>query len=136
MERETREPQGGEASWYYLRGDETIGPLPAAELRGLFRAGKLGPETLVWRAGMKDWVPASSLGVTAATTPAPPPPPGQRAAQVGPRLSNCPIRKRIAAPPVGSPRAAAWRRSGGCRYWPSSCWLWSPSCSPRWRWSC
>ena len=82
MERETREPQGGETNWYYLRDDETIGPLPAAELRRLFRAGKLGAETLVWRAGMKDWVPASSLGVTATATPAPPPPPGKRATPV------------------------------------------------------
>lgn len=81
MERETREPQGGDANWYYLRGDETIGPLPAAELRRLFRAGKLTPETLVWRAGMQDWVPASSLGVAAAATPAPPPPPGKRTTQ-------------------------------------------------------
>ena len=83
MERETGEPQGGEANWYYLQGDETIGPLPAAELRRLFRAGKLGSETLVWRAGMKDWVPASSLGVTSPNAQAPPPPPSRRGAQTG-----------------------------------------------------
>lgn len=100
MERETGEPQGGEANWYYLQGDETIGPLPAAELRRLFRAGKLGSETLVWRAGMKDWVPASSLGVAAAATPAPPPPPGKRTSQP-------------AASPTENPDPEADRRNAG-----------------------
>ncbi len=100
MERETREPQGGESNWYYLRDDETIGPLPAAELRRLFRAGKLGSETLVWRAGMKDWVPASSLGVTATATPAPPPPPGKRATPV-------------ASPQAELPESEADRRNAG-----------------------
>jgi hypothetical protein len=100
MERETREPQGGESNWYYLRDDETIGPLPAAELRRLFRAGKLGAETLVWRAGMKDWVPASTLGVTATATPAPPPPPGKRATPV-------------ASPQAELPESEADRRNAG-----------------------
>jgi hypothetical protein len=50
-----------EKSWYYLLEDETQGPVTAAQLRRLLQSGELGPDTLVWSQGMKDWVPARSF---------------------------------------------------------------------------
>ncbi|NLX56986.1 MAG: DUF4339 domain-containing protein [Planctomycetaceae bacterium] len=50
-----------DSGWYYLEGGETRGPVAAAQLRRLFQAGHLGPETLLWRSGMPDWQSARAL---------------------------------------------------------------------------
>jgi len=53
-ERETLE----RALWFYLaEQDEQIGPMPFAELRRLWRDGRIGASTYVWREGMNDWRP-------------------------------------------------------------------------------
>ncbi len=44
--------------WYYTRGSKHFGPVPAAELKQLADHGELGPEELVWRKGMEQWIPA------------------------------------------------------------------------------
>ena len=52
------------ASWYY-RTDDTDdtenGPISNEQLRTLARTGVLHPSTLVWKDGMPDWRPASSV---------------------------------------------------------------------------
>jgi len=44
--------------WYYTRGSKQFGPVPASELKQLADHGELGPEELVWREGMDQWIPA------------------------------------------------------------------------------
>lgn len=46
------------AEWYYARGNQQYGPVSALELKALAEGGALGPDDLVWRAGMGDWVAA------------------------------------------------------------------------------
>lgn len=49
------------AEWYYARGNQQYGPVSPAELRALAEKGVLGPDDLVWRAGMSDWVAARRI---------------------------------------------------------------------------
>src|SRR5690349_3560101 len=66
--------QGQSAEWYYLGGPqrERMGPVGFDVLRDLASSGRLAPDALVWRAGMQQWSPASTLpGLFAATAPAP-----------------------------------------------------------------
>ena len=84
MPKDPDEKRPAETSWYYLREDERYGPVPVSQLRRLLQSGELGPDTLVWRQGLKDWVPARSL--TAGTAPRTPnPPPGPAIASLGAR---------------------------------------------------
>ncbi len=50
-----------DAAWYYSRGDERMGPISSRELKSLVEAGHITEETLVWRQGFKDWVPARKV---------------------------------------------------------------------------
>jgi hypothetical protein len=74
MSNEQSDQRSHEVDWFYLENSETRGPIPRAELLRLFQSGKLGPDTLVWRQGMRDWQPARALGVNAARQPLVPPP--------------------------------------------------------------
>lgn len=47
--------------WYYAEGGQRVGPIPEADFRALCAAGQLGPESLVWRAGMAGWERAGGL---------------------------------------------------------------------------
>lgn len=60
--------------WYYVEGGERRGPVEEELLRQQFERGMLAPDTLVWRDGMTDWVPANGLpefssGAAAANAP-------------------------------------------------------------------
>ena len=46
------------ADWYYARNNERHGPFEVAKLRSLAQEGWLGPDDLVWHAGMVEWIPA------------------------------------------------------------------------------
>ena len=48
-------------TWYYVQGNERLGPLAFEELRGIAVSGRLGPDDLVWTDGMADWQPARSV---------------------------------------------------------------------------
>lgn len=48
-------------TWWYAIGQEKIGPCSSSELIALVTQGKLFPDTLVWKEGMPDWVPASRI---------------------------------------------------------------------------
>jgi hypothetical protein len=47
--------------WYYNRGGATVGPVSAPDLKQLASSGQLVPTDLVWKEGMRDWVPAEQL---------------------------------------------------------------------------
>lgn len=59
------------ARWYYLDGEERLGPVDLAAMRRHVLDGTIGPDTLVWADGMPDWLPVSRV-------PALIPPPGLR----------------------------------------------------------
>src|SRR5687768_17122264 len=47
--------------WFYVEGGKEQGPLERHALATLFAKGQLAPEAEVWRSGMSEWVPASSI---------------------------------------------------------------------------
>jgi hypothetical protein len=51
--------QGMETKWYFARGGETVGPVPADDIRA--RIGANGEPLLVWTAGMAEWADARTL---------------------------------------------------------------------------
>jgi len=46
-------------SWFYAVRNEQKGPVSEEEFRALVARGVIGPDTLVWRDGMADWLPYS-----------------------------------------------------------------------------
>jgi hypothetical protein len=47
--------------WYYGRNGERGGPVELSQLQAMAQRGELKPDDLVWRAGMADWLPASTV---------------------------------------------------------------------------
>lgn len=47
--------------WFYAKGGQQQGPVTLLNLQELIRSGALDPADLVWRQGMPDWLPASSI---------------------------------------------------------------------------
>ena len=59
--------------WFYSSNGSQIGPVDMAELSRLASGGELKPDDLVWRDGLDNWVPASTVpDVFAATVSAEP----------------------------------------------------------------
>lgn len=89
--------------WYYAKNDQPCGPVSPIELRQFAEQGELREETLVWREGMSEWIPAGRIkglfGNPAEAagrnqTPAS----GEAVAQAAPKLAtDLPVRR---APPV------------------------------------
>ncbi len=50
-----------ERVWFYLRNNQPVGPMTREQMRELAGQGQLQPTDLVWREGMADWLPASSV---------------------------------------------------------------------------
>jgi len=50
-----------DSEWHYAATDDSgsEGPVALHELRELWAAGEVGPDSLVWSKGMDDWVPIS-----------------------------------------------------------------------------
>jgi predicted Zn finger-like uncharacterized protein len=44
-----------QAIWYVAAGKERRGPYPQEEILDMLQGGEIGPETFVWKKGMKDW---------------------------------------------------------------------------------
>lgn len=56
--------------WYYAKGGQQHGPVPAEELMALLRSGGLDPnKDLVWNPAMTDWLPASQVPELSAAAP-------------------------------------------------------------------
>ncbi|EIL97930.1 GYF domain-containing protein [Rhodanobacter thiooxydans] len=68
--------------WWYAKGDQRQGPYTAAELKALVASGQIAATDMVWKEGLANWVPASSVAglFPSGGTGAPPPLP---ATQVG-----------------------------------------------------
>ncbi len=47
--------------WYYANGRRRIGPVSVAVLRALAARSRVRRDTLVWREGLADWVPARQI---------------------------------------------------------------------------
>ncbi len=62
-------------SWYYANQGQQSGPVEDGIFEDLVRQGVIGPDTLVWKEGMANWIPYSQIHATASAG-TPPPPPG------------------------------------------------------------
>jgi uncharacterized RDD family membrane protein YckC len=90
-------------SWWYAENGQQFGPIDQNSLTQHFRAGKIAPQTLVWREGMTQWQNLASVPelriLLAPPIPAMPPIPQQAppptALQV---LPHAPLQARPAAP--------------------------------------
>jgi predicted Zn finger-like uncharacterized protein len=51
----------GSTAWYLAVGDSQVGPIDLSEVKARFSSGGAGPDTLVWRAGMTDWLALDSV---------------------------------------------------------------------------
>jgi len=64
--------------WYYTVNGEKAGPISSAKLKQLSLEGKLSPDDHVWKEGMSDWRPASTIkglfDVPSSAAPIIPPP--------------------------------------------------------------
>lgn len=63
-----------ESVWHVALDGQSRGPLSAEEVAALAARGRLGPETLVWRAGMAAWTPAQAVAELGAVLQSGPPP--------------------------------------------------------------
>ena len=64
------------AQWHYGSSAGQHGPVEENELRAMIASGNVGPETLVWRDGMRDWLPLSSVQELQSTSMSSYSPPG------------------------------------------------------------
>lgn len=62
-----------QVQWFYDDSGSRVGPVTESDIKGLLKVNKIGHGTLVWRTGMKDWVPveASELSTELSNTPPP-----------------------------------------------------------------
>ena len=58
-------------SWYYVQGDQKVGPITKADLKSLVATKKITAKTRVWRPGMQGW---QELGQVARRQPPAPAP--------------------------------------------------------------
>lgn len=59
------------ATWYVAMDGEQQGPFDEPTVRQLKNAGRIDASTLVWSAGMADWVPAGQTHLIQGPAPAP-----------------------------------------------------------------
>ena len=57
--------------WFYTKGDEEIGPVASKELKRMAGIGVLQPSDRIWKEGMPEWVPASTVTGLFPETPVP-----------------------------------------------------------------
>lgn len=61
--------------WWYVKEGQRIGPLTASELKSLAADGQLSASDMVWKEGLVNWLPASSVKGLIQTDSAGLPPP-------------------------------------------------------------
>lgn len=86
--------------WYVAIGEAQVGPLPIADVKRKWEQGDVGPDSLVWRPGMGDWSPLSTIAELAAVLS---PIPRPAAARVSAPVAAAP---RTGTPVFGTPAAA------------------------------
>lgn len=73
--------------WYYLRGDQQVGPISRQALQEAAYGREVNGETLVWSEGMPQWSPARTVaGLTPAATMPPPIQPPMQGMPVSPHM--------------------------------------------------
>jgi hypothetical protein len=99
----TAPANASKAQYHYTENGVTQGPYTAQQLKGLADAGKIQPQTLIWKEGLPQWVPASSLkGLFASAVSAQPLP---RTAGGPPPLQPNPVPlPDLQAPAAAGPR--------------------------------
>jgi hypothetical protein len=90
-------------AWFYEGNGERVGPVSAGEILSHYQNGSIRAETLVWRAGLGNWIPFSASELASA---GPPPVPAIPAIPPLPAAGPPPVPAGI-TPFV--PRAAALR---------------------------
>jgi uncharacterized RDD family membrane protein YckC len=60
-------------TWYYMRGEERVGPITDAEVAALVRSGSITAETWVWREGMAQWQQYGEVAAPETVSPLSPP---------------------------------------------------------------
>jgi hypothetical protein len=55
--------------WYYAKGGSQQGPVSTEDLQAKVSSGELAASDLIWRDGMKDWLPVSQVGDFASFVP-------------------------------------------------------------------
>ena len=50
-----------EKSWYYVKDNKPMGPIPESKMREMFHTGNLSMQTFVWSQPMTNWMPASTI---------------------------------------------------------------------------
>jgi predicted Zn finger-like uncharacterized protein len=98
----------GEVEWYVAIGDRQVGPLLAAGVKSRWEAGEVGPDTLVWRAGLADWSPLSGVAeLTQLVSPIPRP--SARAAPRPSEAAQTPEPSRTPAPEKAREPEPGWK---------------------------
>jgi predicted Zn finger-like uncharacterized protein len=54
-------PEPAATEWYVAIGEAQVGPLPLSEVKKKWETGDVGPDSLVWRPGMDDWAPLTTV---------------------------------------------------------------------------
>lgn len=49
------------AEWFFAKGDKKLGPVTNKGLKELAASGRIQPDTLVWRDGLPEWIPAGRV---------------------------------------------------------------------------
>ena len=63
MSRTVSSASVGRPIWFYLVGNQQVGPVTQAQLLQLSATGQVGPDTLVWREGFGNWIAYSQARV-------------------------------------------------------------------------
>src|SRR5512138_2836843 len=108
-------PASASTEWYVAIGEAQVGPLPIADVKRKWEQGDVGPDSLVWRPGMGDWSPLSTVSELASVlSPIPRPAPRAAAAPTAPPKSGTPAFGTPAVAPAPSTAApdATWKPAG------------------------
>ena len=77
--------------WHYTHGDQQLGPVSSSQLKAFVADGTIQSDTLVWKNGLKSWIPARKIKGLFPDTPQkpvienrpPPLPSGKSASSLG-----------------------------------------------------
>jgi predicted Zn finger-like uncharacterized protein len=96
------------SDWYVAIGEAQVGPLPLPEVKRKWETGEVGPDSLVWKPGMADWQPVSTVSdLAAALAPVP------RTPKARPEPGREPAAPRAAEPAAARPaEEPAWKPTG------------------------
>jgi hypothetical protein len=73
-------------NWYYINAGNQAGPVDDAQLETLARTAQIQMDTLVWREGLAEWQPYSTVAPPGMTAP---PPAAPAAPAIGPNEVVC-----------------------------------------------